>query len=116
MLGVNINGHFGTFYLDPKLDGNLGGWFPALSRAEVEFEFPGQYLHPQGANTITLSALPTSEKQVLDASFNYDAIELRSSPRRKFDEAAATITVNPTIFYKEAGGLKEVVNVRVRSL
>ena len=30
LLGVNINGHFGTFYLDPKFDGSQGGWFPAL--------------------------------------------------------------------------------------
>ena len=113
-LGVNINGHFGTFYLEPKLDGNLGGWFPALSRAEVEFEFPGRYLHPQGANTISLSAAGTSKMYISDAGFNYDAIELKSAPQTKFDQAATNVTVDPTIFYKEDGGLKEVVNVRVR--
>lgn len=114
MLGVNINGHFGTFYLDPKLDGSQGGWFPALSRAQVEFEFPGPYLHPQDLNTIAFSTIGTSEKQVPDAGFSYDAIELKSAPQRKFDKGATTMTVTPTIFYKDVGGLKEVVNVRVR--
>jgi alpha-mannosidase len=114
MLGVDINGHFGTFYLDAKLDGSQGGWFPALSRADVQFEFPGQYLNPQGVNTIAFSAVPTSEKQIADAGFNYDAIELKSIPQRKFDERTAALTITPTIFYKEDGGLKEVVNARVR--
>lgn len=114
MVGVNINGHFGTFYLDPKLDGSQGGWFPALSRAEVEFEFPRTYLKSEGANTISLSAVATSEKQVPDAGFNYDAVELKSASQSRFEKGAATVTVNPTIFYKEEGGLKEVVNARVR--
>jgi hypothetical protein len=115
MLGVNINGHFGTLYLDPKLDGSQGDWFPAVSRAEVQFEFPGEYLHSDGVNTIALSAVGTSEKQVPEAGFHYDAIELKSAPQGKFDRTATTVALIPTIFYKQDGGLKEVVIARIRS-
>jgi len=117
-LGVNINGHSGIFYLDPKLDSRMGDGFavsfPAYSHVDVEFDFPGQYLHQEGMNTVSLSAVAGSEKSVPDAGFSYDAIELRSAPHVNFDAAAATVTLKPTIFYKQAGGLKEVVEARVR--
>jgi len=114
MLGVDINGHFGRFYLDPKLDGSQGSSFPAVSRADVEFEFPGEFLQVGGMNTIALSAVGTSEEKIPDAGFSYDAIELRSATQLNFDKGAATVTLKPTIFYKEDGGLKEIVDARVR--
>jgi hypothetical protein len=84
-----------------------------LSRAEVVFEFPGRYLHSHDVNTISLSAVGTAAKNVPDAGFSYDAIELESAPEPKFDQREATAKVMPTIFYKEDGGLKEVVNMRI---
>ncbi|MGI8770888.1 MAG: polysaccharide lyase family protein, partial [Acidobacteriaceae bacterium] len=117
-LKVDINGRRGTFYLDPKLDSRMGDGsavsFPAYSHAQVEFEFPGQYLHSQGVNTITLAAAEASGEAVPDAGFTYDALELESAPGRKFDQQAASVTVKPTIFYKEDGGVKEVVDALVR--
>ncbi|MHB1744820.1 MAG: polysaccharide lyase family protein, partial [Acidobacteriaceae bacterium] len=84
-LRVVINGKSGTFYLQPKLDtenGDQGNAFDAAySHADVEFDFPGAYLH-RGANTITLQAVekvPASLPNAAlpaDASFTYDAIEL----------------------------------------
>ena len=54
-LKVDINGKSGMFYLHPKLDYSSGdvqdSFNPAFSAADVEFTFPGGYLHA-GANTI----------------------------------------------------------------
>lgn len=58
-LHVGLNGHEGTFYLDPKLDSNIGDGgavsFPSFSWAIVSFEVPGDFLH-SGTNTISFSA------------------------------------------------------------
>ncbi|MGC2251679.1 MAG: polysaccharide lyase family protein, partial [Acidobacteriaceae bacterium] len=61
-LRVVINGKTGTFYLQPTLDAENGdqvsSFYAAYSHADVEFDFPGDYLH-RGANTITLQAVET---------------------------------------------------------
>ena len=58
-LRVNINGKHGTFFLQPKLDSNMGDMIdsfdPAYSHADVTFNFPGSYLH-SGTNTSTISS------------------------------------------------------------
>ncbi len=120
---VVINGKAGTFYLQPKLDTSNGdqgaAFYAAYSHADVEFDFPGTYLH-RGTNTITLQAvekvppsLPNAALPV-DASFTYDAIELDRSP-----QSSATIRASaqilPTIFYRQQHGqLAESVDVILR--
>ena len=117
-LKVEINGYHGTFYLDPKLDSRMGDggfvWFPTYSSASVEFEFPGRYLHAKGINTLALYAMASQPGPVVtDAGFTYDAIELQSQANRRFDEHETSVTVKPTIFYKQEDGLKEVVDALV---
>jgi len=114
-LRVSINGRAGIFYLHPELDYSMGdtmaAFFPAYSHATVEFDFPGNYLR-DGANSIALQAVSTSDKGVPDAGFNYDAVELSRSPKLKKSPVAQ---VEPTIFYQQReGSLTERVDVFVR--
>ena len=116
-LHVAINGHQGTFYLDPKLDSRMGDSdavsFPSFSQATVHFEVPGSFLHT-GENEIAFTAVPGGEgQQIPDAGFNYDAIELTEGANK--GEGDARVQVTPTVFYKqEDGQLREGVNVTVR--
>ncbi|MHB1675322.1 MAG: glycoside hydrolase family 38 N-terminal domain-containing protein [Acidobacteriaceae bacterium] len=122
-LRVVINGKSGTFYLQPKLDtenGDQGNAFDAAySHADVEFDFPGAYLH-RGANTITLQAVekvPASLPNAAlpaDASFTYDAIELDRNPQSSAANHASA-QILPTIFYQQQSGhLEESVDVILR--
>ncbi|MGA7706584.1 MAG: polysaccharide lyase family protein, partial [Acidobacteriaceae bacterium] len=123
-LRVVINGKTGTFYLQPTLDAENGdqvsSFYAAYSHADVEFDFPGDYLH-RGANTITLQAVetvpPTLPNAALpaDASFTYDAIELDRNP-----QSSATIRASaqilPTIFFQQQQGqLEESIDVILRN-
>ena len=122
-LRVVINGKSGTFYLQPKLDTENGdqvsAFYAAYSHADVEFNFPGTYLH-RGENTITLQAVervpPSLPNAALpaDASFTYDAIELdRSTQSAAAIHSSAQIL--PTIFYQHRQGqLEESVDVILR--
>jgi hypothetical protein len=100
MLQVTINGRRGSFYLHPRLDFENGDQSSAsdavYSHADVAFSFPGSYLH-RGDNVITLQAVAQAEQHVPDASLNWDAIELDSSPgRRPLQEPSVQIV--PTMF------------------
>jgi alpha-mannosidase len=114
-LRVAINDRVGTFYLHPELDNSMGdmtaAFYPAYSHATVEFDFPGSYLH-QGINNISLQAVALTDKNVPDAGFNYDAIELDRLPALP---PSTTAHVEPTIFYQQSGNsLTEQVDVFVR--
>lgn len=114
-LRLAINDHVGAFYLHPELDYSMGdtmaAFYPAYSHATVEFDFPGSYLH-QGTNNISLQAVALTDKNVPDAGFNYDAIELDRSPA---PAASTTAHIEPTIFYQQGGNsLTEQVDVFVR--
>ncbi|MGC2512311.1 MAG: polysaccharide lyase family protein [Acidobacteriaceae bacterium] len=123
-LRVVINGKSGTFYLQSKLDTENGdqvsSFYAAYSHADVEFDFPGDYLH-RGANTITLQAVETVPPSLpnaalpADASFTYDAIELDRNP-----QSSATIRASaqilPTIFFQQQQGqLEESIDVILRN-
>jgi hypothetical protein len=115
VLRVGINGRAGGFYLHPKLDYKMGdmvaAFYPAYSRTEVEFDFPGSWLKT-GENSISLQAVSASDKGVPDAGFSYDAIELQ---RIAALPAAIEAQVEPTIFYqKHSGSMNERVDVFVR--
>jgi hypothetical protein len=71
-------------------------------------------LHDGENNTISLWAVGTNGKGVPDAGFSYDAIGLERSDSLRFEVTAPSVTVNPTVFYKQDSGLKELVTVRVR--
>ena len=115
-LHVAINGHEGTFYLDPKLDSRIGDGdavsFPSFAQGSVQFEIPGDFVHG-GENEIALSAMPGgSGQQVPDAGFNYDAMELTEGAKA----VAPAARVTPTVFYvQEKGQLQEGMEVTVRS-
>lgn len=116
-LHVSINGHQGTFYLNPKLDSRIGDGdavsFPSFSQATVQFGIPGSFLH-MGENEIAFSAVAGGPgQQVPDAGFNYDAIQLTEGANKGDSEAMVHVT--PTIFYKQMRGrLQEGVDVTVR--
>ncbi|MGA7523578.1 MAG: polysaccharide lyase family protein [Acidobacteriaceae bacterium] len=112
-LTITINGREGRFVLHPKLDDSMGdtmdAFFPAYSRAEVQCNFPGSWLH-KGGNEIALQPVSPSDQGVSDAGLNYDAIELEPLSRLP----AATAHAEPTIFYRNHGGaLEEQVDVFV---
>lgn len=114
-LRIGINGRTGLFYLHPKLDYAMGdmmaAFFPAYSRAQVEFIFPGSWLK-KGGNRITLQAVETGSEGVPDAGFNYDAIGLWSTHHLP---AATEVHAEPTIFYRTHGDrTEEQVDVLVR--
>jgi hypothetical protein len=114
-LSVGINGKTGLFYLHPKLDYKMGdmvaAFYPAYSRAEVEFDFPGAWLR-QGKNAITLQAVALADKEVPDAGFAYDAIELTRGGAY-IDKINAH--AEPTIFFaRRGGGVEERVDVFVQ--
>jgi alpha-mannosidase len=115
-LHVTINGHQGTFYLDPKLDSRIGDGdavsFPSFSQATVKFAIPGSFLHA-GENEIAFSAVAGGDgPQIPDAGFNYDAIELAEGAK---GTGEASVHVTPTIFYKQENGkMQEGIDVTVR--
>lgn len=116
-LRVTINGRTGTFFLHPRLDYKMGdmvaAFYPAYSRAEVDFDFPGSWLKT-GQNSISLQAVDTSDKSVPDAGFNYDAVELDGVESLA---SATSAQAEPTIFYQNHGpSLNERVDVFVRYL
>ncbi|HZC42955.1 MAG TPA: polysaccharide lyase family protein, partial [Acidobacteriaceae bacterium] len=122
-LRVVINGKSGTFFLEPKLDTENGdqgsSFYAAYSHADVDFDFPGAYLH-RGENILTLQAVetvPTSLPHAAlpaDASFTYDAIELNRSPQPSA-AIRASARILPTIFYQQRQNqLKEWVEVILR--
>ncbi len=113
-LWVSINGKHGMFYLQPKLESNMGdSVYPAYPLADVEFDFPGSYLQ-QGANTITLQAIEGTDKAVPDTGLAYDAIEL-DRDAEGFSSRASSAQIIPTIFYRQRqGNLEETVDVILR--
>ncbi len=118
-LRIGINGKQGIFYLHPRLDYSNGDQWdsfdPAYSSADVDFVFPGKYLH-SGTNTITLQAVELAGEEVPDARLNYDAIQLDSI---RHDIAGSTLVVQlmPTIFFRRAdGALREEVDAFIRHI
>jgi hypothetical protein len=116
-LQVTINGKHGIFYLQPKLDTNMGDMIdsfdPAYSYADVKFDFPGTYLH-SGNNTIMLQAIEEADKVVPNAGLTYDAIGL-DRDTEPFNSRASSAQVMPTIFYRQRQGqLDEMVDVFLR--
>jgi hypothetical protein len=116
-LAVSINGKKGKFYLQAGSNTDPGDHNGAsdavVSHADVQFEFPGNFLHP-GANIITLQAIEEAQKFVPEASLTYDAIELDSS-QTAVDPHRSSMRVVPTIFYQQQEGrLFELVECVVR--
>ncbi len=112
-LEVSINGKKGKFYLhagsntDPS-DHN-GASDAVISYADVQFTFPGSYLH-QGANILTVQPVEEAAKFVPEASLTYDAIELSSS-NAAADTHHSSVSTEPTVFYQRHNGhLVELVD------
>lgn len=117
-LRVGINGKAGLFYLHPKLDYKMGdmgaAFYPAYSRAEVEFDFPGAWLKA-GKNAMTVQAVALADKEVPEAGFVYDALELTRGGGA--DAGKVSAHAEPTIFYTKSGaGVEERVDVFVRTM
>ncbi|MFL6428691.1 MAG: glycoside hydrolase family 38 C-terminal domain-containing protein, partial [Acidobacteriaceae bacterium] len=116
VLRVSINGHSGSFFLDPHLvrtENDEAVFFPSFSRADLAFEFPGTYLHP-GENEISFAAVSeTNDLQAPQAGFHYDAISMEVSGPTS---AQPQVRIEPTIFFRTVDGtLQEALDVIVRS-
>jgi alpha-mannosidase len=117
VLRVVVNGHAGSFFLDPKLvrtDNDEAVFFPSFSGADLSFDLPGSYLHP-GENEISFAAVPqTSEALAPDAGFHYDAISMEVAARAPAPSSA--VRIEPTIFFRNtSGSLEEALEVIIRS-
>jgi hypothetical protein len=121
---VGINGKHGRFYLHPTLNYDNGDgndvFDPQYSTADVEFAFPGSYLHT-GANTITIEVVEDADAPIPGAHLTWDALELdsASSPALAAPTGGAhslTAQLEPTIFFvQQNGALAERVDVFLRS-
>ncbi len=116
-LKVEINGKSGWFYLHPEHNYDSGdqtdSFDPAYAAADVDFTFPGNYLHA-GANTISLQPVEDADEAVPDAAINYDAIELATAaaaPAARLQQAQ----IVPTVFYVQHGAeIAECVEAYIR--
>lgn len=122
-LQVEINGHAGRFYANPKLDfrqGDLvGAFYPTFSSDTIDVMFPARFLRA-GNNHIVLTTIDEPEPgdqtaiggtPAGDSGLVYDAVGLENAPRGTHTVSTQAWAV-PTIFYRtEAGQLKNVVNV-----
>jgi alpha-mannosidase len=117
VLHVEINGKSGLFYLHPKLEYSNGdqvdSFDPVYSAADIEFDFPGSYLH-SGSNSILLQPIMEAAEAVPDAGLNYDAIELAVAPSRP-ERHLLSAELAPTVFFQQdASELKECVEAFIR--
>jgi alpha-mannosidase len=117
VLRVAINGHTGSFFLDPKLvetENDEAVFFPSFSRASISFDVPGSYLHP-GENEMRLAAVPeTNDPQAPEAGFHYDAISMEVAGQSA--APASGIRIEPAIFFRTIEGkLQEALDVVIRS-
>jgi alpha-mannosidase len=99
-LGVEINGHRGVFYFQPKLsyfpgDGQFA-FDPHYSESTLKIGVPGAFLRA-GENRIVLTSV--------DSEFHYDA----ASFARAAHTDSMTATVTPTIFYRHGAELVEAI-------
>jgi alpha-mannosidase len=113
-LRVEINGHSGLFYFQPKLDYGAGDWegtfVPQTSTAAKIIEIPAAWFR-RGENKIVLTALdePSAVQYSLGSialghtGIVYDAIELSHSSGAS-SSAAISASLLPTIFYKTVAG------------
>jgi alpha-mannosidase len=109
-LRVEVNGHAGVFYFQPKLDYGAGDWegtfVPQTSTAMKKVEIPAEWML-QGANKIVLTALdePAEAQNSLGSialghtGIIYDALKFTQSPNEKYAMAALDAAIWPTIFY-----------------
>jgi len=121
-LKLSVNGHSGLFYFHPKLDFAAGDWegtfVPQTSADTKVISIPAAWLK-QGDNEFVLTAMddPPTKQDSLGAiapghtGIVYDALELTNDPSAKYDRGHFAAMIEPTIFYQQKDGVKEIVNV-----
>jgi alpha-mannosidase len=121
-LKVSVNGHSGLFYFHPKLDFSAGDWegtfVPQTSTDTKLISLPAKWFR-RGENEFVLTAIddPAVKQDSLGAiapghtGIVYDALELVNDPSGNYDRERFVATIEPTIFYQQSDGLKELVDV-----
>jgi alpha-mannosidase len=117
LLRVAVNGHTGSFFLNPKLvetENDEAVFFPSFSRAELSFDLPGSFLHP-GENEISFAAVSeTNDSKAPETGFHYDAISMEVAGQMA--AALTKVRIDPTIFFRKSGStLEEALDVIVRN-
>jgi hypothetical protein len=119
-LKLDVNGRTGHFYFHPKLDYHAGDWegtfVPQTSWDKKTIALPAEWFR-QGENRLVLTAL--DDPQQTETSLGsiapghtglvYDALQLERDSDARYQSAKVDADVFPTIFYRDDGGLKEVV-------
>ncbi len=115
-LRIEINGHTGVLYFEPKLDYGAGDWegtfVPQTSTATKSVKFPAAWLL-QGENKLVLTALdePAAVQNSLGSialghtGVIYDALRMTQSRNEKSSESRLDASLSPTIFYRENAGV-----------
>ncbi len=124
-LRVDINGHTGSFYFQPKLNYAAGDWegtfVPQTSADTKVIELPAAWFQ-KGENRLVLTALDspdTVENSLGSIALGhtgviYDALNLTQSLSEKYATGRITASVEPSIFYRsEKTELVEIVEARV---
>jgi hypothetical protein len=120
-LGVDVNGHHAVFNRHPQL--NYAGGDremvvnPIASADTIVAEINPAFLQ-KGTNKLVLTALDTSAERdnLTSDGLIYDALALELNPSAHFEKSRLAAEVTPTVFYFRKGeGLKELVDVQVRS-
>ena len=119
-LQVEINGHRGLFYQQPKLNyagGDLGMISNPLAAADtIALDFPARFLR-KGTNKLALTAFdaPATSDTQAHSVITYDALELDQNSSKKYRSTAVTAEVVPTVFYMRHGDeVVELVDIYVR--
>ena len=119
-LQVEINGHTGLFCQHPELSYTGGDRemvvSPIAAVDTIAFDFPARFLH-KGTNKLVLTALdgPVTGDSEVHSVITYDALELEQDSSMRYDPAAVTAEVVPTIFYARHGDeVAELVDIYLR--
>ena len=120
-LHLEINGHAGSFYFDPRLEYGAGDWegtfVPQTSTDRKVIEIPAKWLQ-QGENRLVLTAADTPDTvqnslgsiALGHTGLIYDALKLTQSARGKYRASQIASTVTPTVFFRsQSAGLTEIV-------
>jgi hypothetical protein len=124
-LQLEINGHRGFYYVDPRLGYSLAdaadAFNPIHASAQRRISLPARYFRA-GENRLTLTCVDEPATVTTDVTLGgpgdsglyYDALSLLQSPDASFQEPLS-ISFEPTVFYRQgASGLEEECRLTVR--
>lgn len=122
VLSINVNGHKGRFYLQPRLSyfpGDAESAYHANhAQSIVRVTIPPSFLK-QGENVIEIACNndpPSAEDQESSSGIAYDALSLEQNQSDRYRADNVVVEATPTVFYHRTNTrLMELVDLLVRS-